>query len=192
MIRPATRDDAAACAAIYAPYVTDTAISFETEPPSAAQMATRIESSIAWFVLEDDGRVVGYAYAGRFHPRAAYRWACEVSVYLEQGRRRTGAGRALYDVLLPHLAGRGYRMAIAGMTLPNEASAGLHRALGFEPVGTYRRIGYKFGAWHDVGWWQLALAPREGTPAPPLDLAHARRAPGWDAALAAGTALVRG
>lgn len=167
MIRPATRDDAAACAAIYAPYVTDTAISFETEPPSAAQMATRIESSIAWFVLEDDGRVVGYAYAGRFHPRAAYRWACEVSVYLEQGRRRTGAGRALYDVLLPHLAGRGYRMAIAGMTLPNEASAGLHRALGFEPVGTYRRIGYKFGAWWDVAWTQKALATGGGPPREP-------------------------
>ena len=167
MIRPATRDDAAACAAIYSPYVTDTAISFETEPPSAAQMATRIESSIAWFVLEDDGRVVGYAYAGRFHPRAAYRWACEVSVYLEQGRRRTGAGRALYDVLLPHLAGRGYRMAIAGMTLPNEASAGLHRALGFEPVGTYRRIGYKFGTWWDVAWAQKALATGEDPPREP-------------------------
>ena len=77
-------------------------------------------------MLEDDGHVAGYAYAGPFHPRAAYRWACEVSVYLEQGRRRTGAGRALYDVLLPHLTERGYRSAIAGMTLPNPASEGLH------------------------------------------------------------------
>ena len=89
-------------------------------------MARRIESSIAWLVLEDAGRVVGYAYAATFHPRAAYRWACEVSVYLEQGRRRTGGGRALYGVLLPHLTERGYRTAIAGMTLPNDASAGLH------------------------------------------------------------------
>ena len=121
-------------------------------------MARRIGSSIAWLVLEDAGRVIGYAYAATFHPRAAYRWACEVSVYLELGRRRTGGGRALYGALLPHLTARGYRTAIAGMTLPNEASAGLHAALGFEPVGTYRRVGYKFGAWHDVAWTQLMLA----------------------------------
>ena len=157
-VRPATLDDAAACAAIYAPYVTDTAISFEEEPPPAEEMARRIGSSIAWLVLEDAGRVIGYAYAATFHPRAAYRWACEVSVYLELGRRRTGGGRALYGALLPHLTARGYRTAIAGMTLPNEASAGLHAALGFEPVGTYRRVGYKFGAWHDVAWTQLMLA----------------------------------
>ena len=167
MVRPATQADAAACAAIYAPYVTDTAISFETEAPTAAEMAERIAQAIAWFVLEQNARVVGYAYAGRFHPRAAYRWACEVSVYLEQGRRRTGAGRRLYDVLLPHLTERGYRMAIAGMTLPNPASEGLHRALGFEPVGTYRDIGYKFGAWHDVAWTQKVLAAGDDPPPEP-------------------------
>jgi L-amino acid N-acyltransferase YncA len=154
-VRTATPDDAAACAAIYAPYVADSAISFETEPPSPAEMADRVAGAIAWFVLEDAGRVAGYAYAGPFHRRAAYRWACEVSVYLERGRRRTGAGRALYDVLLPHLTERGYRVAVAGMTLPNDASEGLHRALGFAPVGTYRRIGYKFDAWHDVAWTGL-------------------------------------
>jgi L-amino acid N-acyltransferase YncA len=168
LIRPATAEDAAACAAIYAPYVTETAISFETEAPTAAEMGERIATSIAWFVLaDDDGRVAGYAYAGRFHPRAAYRWACEVSVYLELGRRRTGAGRALYDVLLPHLAQRGYRTAIAGMTLPNPGSEGLHAALGFEPVGTYRDIGYKFGAWHDVAWTQRVLAHGDDPPAEP-------------------------
>ena len=167
-IRAATPDDAPACAAIYAPYVTDTPISFETEAPTAAEMAGRIERSIAWLVLEaDDGQVVGYAYASPFHPRAAYRWACEVSVYLERGRRRTGAGRALYDVLLPHLTERGYRTAIAGMTLPNPASEGLHAALGFEPVGTYRDIGYKSGAWHDVAWTQKTLATGEGLPREP-------------------------
>jgi phosphinothricin acetyltransferase len=169
LIRMATADDAPACAAIYAPYVTDTPISFETEPPDAAEMAARIDRAIAWFVLEDDeGRVVGYAYAGQFHPRAAYRWACEVSVYLERGRHRTGAGRALYGVLLPHLAERGYRSAIAGMTLPNPGSEGLHRALGFEPVGTYRDIGYKGGAWHDVAWTQKTLATGEGLPREPV------------------------
>ena len=166
-VRHATAADAAACAAIYAPYVTDTAISFETEAPDAGEMERRIDSSIAWLVLEDDGRVVGYAYASPFHARAAYRWACEVSVYLEPGRRRTGGGRALYDVLLAELTGRGYRVAVAGMTLPNAGSAGLHAALGFEPVGTYRRIGFKFGTWHDVAWSQRMLAGGDGVPDEP-------------------------
>jgi phosphinothricin acetyltransferase len=166
-IRTATPEDAAACAAIYAPYVTETAISFETEPPDVAEMAERIATAIAWFVLEDGGRVAGYAYARPFHARAAYRWACEVSVYLERGRSRTGSGRALYDTLLPHLAQRGYRTAIAGMTLPNPASEGLHAALGFAPVGVYRNIGYKFGAWHDVAWTQRVLADDGGVPAEP-------------------------
>src|SRR5437763_7325160 len=104
MVREATADDAAACAAIYAPYVIDTSVSFETRPPSAAEMAERIAAAHLWLVLEEEGRVVGYAYATRFHARAAYRWACETSVYLEAGRRRTGGGRALYGALLPRLA----------------------------------------------------------------------------------------
>jgi phosphinothricin acetyltransferase len=169
-VRDASERDAEACAAIYAPYVTDTAISFETEPPSAAEMAERIASAArthAWLVLEADGRVVGYAYGGRFAPRRAYRWACEVSVYLEPGRRRTGGGRMLYEALLARLTDRGFRTAIAGMTLPNDASVGLHRAMGFEPVGTYRRIGFKDGAWHDVAWTQRILASGDEPPAEP-------------------------
>jgi L-amino acid N-acyltransferase YncA len=166
-VRDATTADAARCAEIYAPYVEETAISFEAEPPDAAEMARRIAAAAerhAWLVLEDDGAVVGYAYGGPHAPRAAYRWSCEVSVYLELGRRRTGGGRALYAVLLARLAERGYRMACAGMTLPNDASAGLHRAMGFEPVGTYRRIGFKHGTWHDVAWVQRDL----GDPSRPL------------------------
>ncbi|HST34662.1 MAG TPA: arsinothricin resistance N-acetyltransferase ArsN1 family B [Solirubrobacteraceae bacterium] len=169
-MRDARPSDAAACAAIYAPYVTGTAITFETEPPSEDEMAARIEtasSSYAWLVLEDEGRVVGYAYGGRFHARPAYRWACEVSVYLETGRRRTGGGRALYEALLARLRERGFRIAIAGMTLPNEASVGLHEALGFEPVGAYRRIGYKLGGWHDVAWMQRRLLDEDGEPPEP-------------------------
>ncbi|WP_214407846.1 GNAT family N-acetyltransferase [Pseudonocardia lacus] len=161
LIRAATTRDAEACAAIYAPYVTDTAISFESEPPTAADMAGRIAASVerfAWLVAEDgDGRVVGYAYGAPFQARPAYRWSCLVSVYLEPGRRRTGLGRALYAELLERLAARGYRVAVAGITLPNEASEGLHRAMGFEPVGTYRRIGWKFDAWHDVAYCQRTL-----------------------------------
>jgi L-amino acid N-acyltransferase YncA len=162
-VRDATLKDAAACAAVYAPYVRDTAVSFELEPPSAEEMAERIARAIdahAWLVLEDEasGEVVGYAYGGRFAPRAAYRFACEVSVYLSAAARGRGGGRALYTMLLDRLATRGYRMAFAGMTLPNEASAGLHRALGFEPSGVYRAVGWKSGAWHDVAWFQKPLA----------------------------------
>jgi phosphinothricin acetyltransferase len=172
-VRAATEEDAAACAAIYAPYVTDTAITFEIDPPTPEEMAERItaaERTHAWLLLEDledGGRVVGYAYAGPFKTRPAYRWACETSVYLEPGRRRTGGGRTLYEALFSRLADRGYRTAIAGMTLPNEASAGLHRALGFQPVGTNRRIGWKHGRWHDVAWMQRTLSEAADPPAEP-------------------------
>jgi L-amino acid N-acyltransferase YncA len=169
-IRDASPDDAAACAAVYAPYVTDTAITFEYEPPSTAEMARRIAAAQrlhAWLVLEDDGRIVGYAYAGPVKERAAYRWSCEVSVYLEQGRRRSGGGRALYEALFERLAERGYRTAVAGITMPNEASTGLHRAMGFEPIGIQRRIGWKHGQWRDVAWMQRTIADGEDPPAEP-------------------------
>jgi phosphinothricin acetyltransferase len=170
-VRSANPADAVACAAIYAPYVTDTAITFETEPPSAKEMAQRIAAAVrrhAWMVLEDEGQVAGYAYGASFKSRAAYRWSCEVSVYLELGRRRTGAGRALYDALFARLVERGFRTAVAGMTLPNDASIGFHRAMGFEPVGTYRRIGWKHNAWHDVAWTQRPLTLDVDPPAEPV------------------------
>nr|WP_042179532.1 GNAT family N-acetyltransferase [Kibdelosporangium sp. MJ126-NF4]CEL13873.1 GCN5-related N-acetyltransferase [Kibdelosporangium sp. MJ126-NF4]CTQ88241.1 GCN5-related N-acetyltransferase [Kibdelosporangium sp. MJ126-NF4] len=174
-VRDATEHDAEACAAIYAPYVTDTAITFETEPPNPADMAARIAAATAthaWLVLEDDnGTVLGYAYGGPFKARAAYQWSCEVSVYLERSRRRTGGGRALYTALLERLAQRGYRTVAAGMTLPNEASVGLHRAMGFHPVGTYKRIGWKHGAWHDVAWTQRHLT--DDRVEPPADIVNA-------------------
>ena len=171
VVRDAVAEDGAACAAIYRPYVTDTVITFEYEPPTAEEMARRIravQESHAWVVLEasadgDGSRVVGYAYAAPVKERAAYRWACEVSVYLEPGRRRGGAGRALYAALFERLEARGYRRLIAGMTLPNPASEGLHRALGFEPIGVQRRIGWKHDAWHDVAWVQRPLGD-EGPP----------------------------
>jgi len=174
MIRDATEGDAAACAAIYAPYVTDTVITFEYEPPSDVEMAARIASAQrrhAWLVLEESAdaggsRVVGYAYAAPVKERAAYQWSCEVSVYLEQGRRRSGAGRALYEDLFTRLAGRGYRTVVAGMTLPNEASEGLHRALGFEPIGVQREIGWKHGQWRSVAWVQRRISDVDGPPAP--------------------------
>jgi L-amino acid N-acyltransferase YncA len=170
IVRDASVADAAACAAIYRPYVTDTAITFETVPPGASEMAGRISAALgthAWVILEDDGQVCGYAYGGAFNSRPAYRWSCEVSVYVERGRTRTGAGRRLYTALFERLSGRGFRTGVAGMTLPNDASAGLHRAMGFEPVGTYREIGYKLGAWHDVAWTQRALSATGDPPSEP-------------------------
>lgn len=169
-VRDAEEGDAEACAAIYAPYVTDSVVTFELDPPTPAEMARRIAAGVgshAWVVLVDAGRVVGYAYGGPYKARPAYRWCCEVSVYLAPGRRRTGGGRALYTALLDRLAGRGFRTALAGMTLPNDASVGLHRALGFEPVGTCRAIGWKHGRWHDVAWTQRAIGTGQDPPAEP-------------------------
>ena len=169
MIRDADAADAGRCAAIYAPYVRDTAISFESEAPTAAEMAERIaaaQRAHAWLVLETDGEVLGYAYGGPFMARAAYQWATAVSVYLDPERRRAGGGRALYEALFERLAARGHRSALAGIALPNEASVGLHRALGFELVGTYRRVGWKLGRWHDVAWYQRPLGDGDGPPEP--------------------------
>jgi L-amino acid N-acyltransferase YncA len=168
-VRDASEADAGACAAIYAPYVTGTAITFEIDPPDSTEMAARIakaQSTHAWLVAEDNDRVIGYAYGGPMKPRAAYRWSCEVSVYLEQGRRRTGAGRALYEALFARLTERGYRTAVAGMTLPNPPSEGLHKSLGFNPIGTYENIGWKLDQWHDVAWVQRPLAV---LPDPPME-----------------------
>ena len=168
LVRDATVADAAACARIYEPYVRDTVASFELEPPTAAEVAGRIAAALArhaWLVLEDDGRVVGYAYGSTFNARAAYDWTTSVSVYTEPGRRRTGARRALYTALLDRLAARGYRTALAGIALPNDASVGVHTAMGFELVGTYRRVGWKLGRWNDVARYQRPLGdPTDDAP----------------------------
>lgn len=169
-VRDAAERDAAQCAAIYFPYVTETVTSFETAPPTAAQMWERMTEALrthAWLVAERDGRVLGYAYGHPFAARPAYRWACETSIYLDRDHRRAGVGRTLYAALLERLADRGYRTVLAGMTLPNEASAGLHRAMGYEPVGIYRQVGWKNDAWHDVAWFQRSIGPAGETPTEP-------------------------
>jgi phosphinothricin acetyltransferase len=124
-----------------------------------------------WLVAEDGASVVGYAYGHRFAPRAAYAWSVETSIYVGDGARGRGVGRALYDALLALLAAQGYRQAFAGIALPNPASVALHESVGFTPVGAYRDVGYKFGAWHDVGWWQRALgADHVDAPITPLSV----------------------
>ena len=160
-VRVATAADAEAVAAIYAPYVTDTAISFEETPPSAAEMRRRIADILEThpFLVYDAGLgVVGYAYATPHATRAAYRWSCNVPAYVAAGQTRRGVGRSLYAKLLEILRAQGLHAAFAGVALPNEASVGLHEAMGFRHLGTYREVGFKHGRWHDVGWWRLALA----------------------------------
>jgi L-amino acid N-acyltransferase YncA len=159
--------DAAACAAIYAPYVKTSATSFEERAPGAEEMAARIERVSAthpWLVAEDGGGVLGYAYACRHRERPAYRWAADVSVYVAEAQRGHGHGRALYEALFERLRRQRFQVACAGITLPNEASVALHERLGFVAVGVYRRIGWKAGTWRDVGWWELELAPTGAEP----------------------------
>ncbi len=163
--------DAAGCAAIYAPFVSESAVSFEERIPTAADFAariTRIEQTHPWLVAEDEGRVAGFAYGCPHRERAAYRFAAEVSAYVDPAFHRQGVGRSLYSELLGLLREQGLWTVCAGIGLPNEASVAFHESLGFVPVGVYRRIGYKLGQWWDVGWWQLSLRePAQGPPAEP-------------------------
>lgn len=175
--------DAPGCLEIYAPYVTDTAISFEVQVPTLEEFTARMRETTRthpWLVVQDQGRIAGYAYASRHRTRAAYRWAADVTVYVSAAAHRSGVGRRLYTELLERLRIQNFRVACAGITLPNVASVGLHRAMGFEEVGVYRRIGWKAGAWHDVSWWQLELAPEGGTPLEPVCPSEAEGLPRED------------
>ena len=186
-IRLARPADALAIADIYAPYCKDSAITFETVPVPTAQMAERMQrlgEKYPWIVVDIDGQVAGYAYAGQHHERAAYRWATNVSVYVAEAHHRTGIGRALYESLFAILGLQGFTQAIGGITLPNDPSVGLHESLGFTLVGIYRNIGYKLGAWRDVGWWQRPLAHNGGEPSEPLLMRAVESLPAFPDALA--------
>src|SRR4051794_18857885 len=168
MLRAAEPErDGAACAAVYAPYVEGSIVSFEEVAPDGAEMTRRIAATtreFPWLVAERDGEVAGYAYGSRHRDRAAYRWAADVAVYLDARHHGRGIGRALLTELVSQLRDQGLRWACAGIALPNDASVGLHESLGFELVGIYREIGFKAGAWHDVGWWALDMAPGGAAP----------------------------
>jgi phosphinothricin acetyltransferase len=168
-IRPARSDDAAGIAAVYAPHVETGYASFEEHAPEPATVLGRMteEPALPWLVAVDDGRIVGFAYAAAHRARPAYRWSVDVSVYLDPAETGRGVGSALYARLLPLVRDLGYVSAYAGIALPNDTSVRLHERNGFVPVGVYRHVGHKMGAWRDVGWWQLALVEPPERPAEP-------------------------
>ena len=162
-LRLATPGDAAACLAVYAPFVRDTAISFEAEPPDVAAMAGRIAKTIErtpWVVAEIDGMIRGYAYAGRWRERAAYDWTAESAVYVDRDFAGRGLGRATMTALVGLLRHQGFHSVVAGITPPNPGSVALHAALGFRRVGLFEAVGWKFNAWHGVEWFELELGER--------------------------------
>ena len=196
IIRLATPHDADQILAIYAPIVEHTAISFELEVPTLAEITQRISNTLArypWLSCEEAGQVLGYAYASAHRTRAAYQWSVDVSAYVHPTARRRGVGQALYTSFVQILGEQGFYNAYAGIALPNPASVRLHESVGFRSVGVYQQVGYKLGAWHDVGWWQLALQTRDNSvPAPPLDLPTLQATnPNFERALQAGQPCLR-
>ncbi len=165
--------DAAAVADIYRPAVEASIASFEETPPDAAEMAGRMRATLAvrpWLVAVDEDRVIGYAYAGRHRERPGYRWSVDVSVYVADGQQGRGVGRRLYDALLDILRRQRFVNVYAAIALPNAASVRLHEAIGMRVIGTYERVGFKFGAWHDVAWYGMRLTEPEGAPPEPIAL----------------------
>lgn len=193
-LRMATPSDAETICTIYAPIVLETPISFELTPPPPREMQARIQRCLQqfpWLVCEIEDDVVGYAYAGPHRIRDAYQWATEVSVYVAATARRRGVGQGLYTALLEVLRAQGYYQAYAGIVLPNPASVALHEQVGFTRLGVYDHIGYKMGAWHSVGWWQLALQPLTADPHPPQGITEITGMPDFVEALRKGMALLR-
>ena len=161
MIRSATSADAESVCAVYNPYVLETAVTFEEEAVSAAEMSRRIDSIVGsglpYLAYEDAGRVLGYAYASKWRERSAYRFSVESTVYLRGEARGRGVGSRLYARLLEELRGRKIHAVMGGIALPNQASVALHEKFGFRKIAHFSEVGYKFGAYVDVGYWELIL-----------------------------------
>jgi L-amino acid N-acyltransferase YncA len=191
-IRLAHPDDASTLHAIYVPFVVNTPISFELVPPTEQEMRQRIEQTVQthpWLVCEEQGEILGYAYASQHRTRQAYQWSVDVSAYVHERWRRKGIGKALYTSLFALLQLQGFYNVYAGIALPNPASVALHEAMGMRQVGVYSQVGYKLGVWHDVGWWQQSLQSHGLEPVPPLELESAQKLAGWEEALMSGMAL---
>ena len=172
-IRLAVPTDCVQIAAIYAPIVVQTHISFEVVPPGPNEMARRMASVLerhVWLVVETNGCIDGYAYATRYRDKPAYAWSTETTIYVRDGVRGTGVGKELYLALLSVLKAQNYRRAFAGIALPNEASIALHEAVGFARVGVNPEAGYKLDRWHDLGWWSFQFNDLPSRPVAPRPL----------------------
>lgn len=170
-IRSAAPDDAEAIAAIYTPIVLETAVSFEWVPPTVDDFKARIAKTLTkypWLVsVDEDNTVAGYVHAGGHRDPPSYQWSVNTSVFIRHDCRGQGVGKALYAELFRQLVAIGYYRAFAGIALPNAGSVALHESVGYRPLGVYEKVGFKFGAWRDVGWWQRELQPPHAQPAPP-------------------------
>lgn len=193
-IRLAAAADAEQICEIYAPIVRDTHISFEQDIPDVAEMAARIAKTMPrypWLVCDIQGHVAGYAYASPFRRRKAYQWAAETTVYVHPDYKRRGVSRALYTSLIEVLREQGYCNAIGVIALPNDASIRAHEAVGFRKVGVLANMGYKAGAWHDTGWWQLELRPVTDQPQRPRALTSLTEPGLLDRLLSAGLSFLK-
>ena len=181
-IRLAHPGDAPMIHAIYVPFVVNTPVSFELVVPTEQEMRQRIEQTLLthpWLVCEEQGEILGYAYASQHRARQAYQWSVDVSAYVHEQWRGKGIGKALYTSLFALLRLQGFYNVYAGIALPNPASVALHEAMGMRQLGIYQQVGYKQGTWHDVGWWQKTLQPHIPEPMPPLELENAQKLPEW-------------
>jgi phosphinothricin acetyltransferase len=170
-IRRAKPADADALLSIYAPYIAGSAFTFETEVPSTAAFAKRIEvyqENWPWLIFEIDGIIAGYAYATKHRERTAYQWCVESSVYVNDDYQKRGIAKALYTALFSILKYQGCRNVYAGITLPNDKSISFHKKYGFMWIADYKNIGYKLSKWHTVSWWQMQLNDYSNEPEAPL------------------------
>lgn len=173
-LRIAAPGDAPALLAIYTPYVTGSCYTFETEPPTEEEFRERmrgIQRFFPYLVLEENGEILGYAYAHFFHERRAYQWLCETTIYVRQDCRRNGCATRLYNALLRILAAQGFCDAVAVLGCPNLPSERFHEHMGFALVMTYPQAGYKQGAWHDVKYYVKHLTARQEQPSDPVPFA---------------------
>ncbi|MFW5949982.1 MAG: N-acetyltransferase family protein [archaeon] len=188
-IRLATTDDAPSCREIYAPYVRETAVTFEQSVPSPGEFRERMEQlldSYPWLVSEHENDICGYAYASPHRDRGAYQWSVESSVYVSESFHRSGIATALYNALFAVLREQGYVNVYAGTTLPNPPSVNFHQSIGFESVARYPNAGYKSGEWHDVQWWHYPVQSPPDEPAPPTPIGEFAGTATLEDALATG------
>lgn len=191
-IRLAELTDTPAILEIYRPIVRETTISFEVDPPGLIEMQERIAKALLhfpWLVCESEGTVVGYAYGGPYRSRIAYQWSVELSVYVHEAYRKQGVARGLYTSLMALLTHQGFVNAYCGVTLPNEASENLHASMGFNPIGTYEKVGFKMGQWHSVKWWSQPLSDHPVSPEAPISPARLIGTEDWEQALRSGEAF---